>query len=193
MDDGRGAPRDDVAVPGTDVPVGSGAGAAWGRDVPRPPVRHRPWSAVLLVLHAIAAVFGAAVLAIGVYAFVGDLRAPSPEEGGSPDAWGVFLGVLFGVAGVGVLVPATTLGILTGRGRRAADQGSPGTLRGVAISTLVLAGIAFMLCLTAGDPGMPLVWLVLAGPFVVAAIVLLARMRSPHAQPTARPIGENDR
>jgi len=188
MGDGE-VPHDDVTGPAVADP---------GRDAlrsspPSAPVRHRPWSTVLLGLHTIFVAAGAALLAMGVAAYLKDARAPSPEDGGPPEAWGAVIGAYACLMGVVVVIPTSLLARSAWRGRRAADQGSPGQLRRVATITLVIAGIAVILCLVSGDLQASALGLVLAGPYAASAITVLVALRSPRGRSTAPPVDDTTR
>lgn len=172
MDDWPGAEHGPAGGPG--VP-GRSAGAvdgSWTLAVAAPPVRHRPWSTVLLALHVIAVVGGALALVGGGAMLAISATAPEPTDGIN-EPWGIVIGAILAAFGAVVLVAAGILTMATVRGRRAADVGRAGTLRGVSIAALVLAGLGPFGSLTSGDMSTFVVLLVPAGIYALPAIRIL--------------------
>lgn len=145
------------------------------------PVRHRPWSTLLLVVHWFAVIGGGLLIGLAVVAFVAQATAPPLEPGESGEAWGIAIGMIAGTVGLLVFLPSLTLLVTTTRGRRAADQGRAGTLRTAAVATVVLGGLAMVAsALSSGstrhieDAVVPLV---LAALYTAPAIGVLAAAR----------------
>jgi len=103
-------------------------------------VPHRPWSTVLLVVHALGVPAGVAVVVYSVVMVVAAYAPPDPEDGIN-EPWGLVIGPVLAAFGVGVIVAAVVLTMLTVHGRRAADQGRPGWLHGLAITAVVFAAM----------------------------------------------------
>ena len=102
-----------------------------------PPVPHRPWSTILLVLHTLALIAAVLALGIAVLAFVANAR-PAPE--GSIDL-AFAVGLVFGVAGLVVCVSVGFLRRMTVAGRREADQGRARAIRNAGATTILVAGL----------------------------------------------------
>jgi hypothetical protein len=126
--------------PVADEPRWGGPVVPVTRAVPPPVAGHRPWSTVLLACHVVVTVIAGLCAVVGTVVAAVDLADRGEEFDG-------LLAVLFGVlavAGLAVGALALTLALLTRRGRRRADAGDPGLLRGVAITALVLTGLAVL-------------------------------------------------
>ena len=142
------------------------------------PVRHLPWSTVLLVVHVIGLVAGGVALAGGIaIAVVAATRSPDPADG-IYEPWGIVVGGVLAVVGFVALVAAAGLTALTVWARRAADTGRSGPVRGLAITVAVLAGLGWLGALSAGDPQSLMVWSVLGGLYALPGLLVL-RATSP--------------
>lgn len=104
---------------------------------------HRPWSTVLLTLHAVAVTAGAGVLVLGVVSYAG---AESRSHEGGGDSWAGLAAVIVGAAGAAVLGVALPLLLLTLAGRQRADRGDGRLLRTLAWAA---AGLAVLLLVVA--------------------------------------------
>ena len=104
-------------------------------------VPHRPWSTVLLVVHAFGVAAGVVALGYGVVLFAVAVSNPPPDSLHRYEPWGFAIGGFLAVVGVVVIVAAVVITVQTVQGRREADQGRPGVLHGLAITTMTLAGV----------------------------------------------------
>lgn len=140
---------------------------------------HRPWSTVLLVVHAFGVAAGVVAVGCGVVLFAVAASAPPPEPAdGINEPWGLFIGGFLAVVGIVVGVPAGVLTKLTVAGRRAADQGRPGVLHGLAITVVALAGIGAVGSLAGGFTFLFLVGLVLCGIYALPGVLILRATRA---------------
>lgn len=145
-----------------------------------PPVRHRPWSTVLLVVHVVGLVVGVGAVVGGVaIAVAAGTQTPDPTDG-IYEPWGLVIGGVLAVLGVVALLAAGALTALTAWGRRAADTGRPGPLRGLAIAVVVLAGLGWAGSLAAGDLLSLMVWSVLGGLYALLGFLVLRATGSDH-------------
>lgn len=146
--------------------------------------RHRPWSTVVLVVHALGTALGV-VLTGGGVALVVAGAAPRPPSDGIYEPWEIFFGGLLVIVGLAVLVVSVVLTVVTARGRRAADRGRAGLLTGAAIAVISLGGLGVLGSLTAGDP---LAVVTLALPpalYALLGMALLRRLRSNPPPPVS--------
>ena len=136
------------------------------------PVAHRPWSTLLLALGVAGGVPGVAGVVLGIVWLI----AEGASTAESPDAYGVVLGPVLALVGLVGVCTAVGFTVATARGRRYADAGSPGLLRGSAIAAIPLAVVgAFLLLFVM--PGVALLWLVAC--IVVAVMVLVTTRATP--------------
>jgi len=148
-----------------------------------PRARHRPWSTVLLVVHVVGLVAGVVAVVGGVaIAVVAGAQTPDPADG-IHEPWGIVIGGVLAVLGVVVLLAAGALTALTAWGRRAADTGRPGPLRGLAIAVVVLAGLGWVGSLAAGDLLSLLVWSVLGGLYALLGFLVLRATGTDRGRP----------
>ncbi|WP_159808913.1 hypothetical protein [Cellulomonas citrea] len=144
---------------------------------------HRPWSTILVLVHATCMAIGLVAIVGGAVIAARDYSTPPDQRG--PDAWGVALGALLIGVGLAMTVADGILTVTTVRGRRVADQGWPGPLRTAAGATLVLALIGACVSLVGGglSPLTPAGFGV-CGLYALPAIVVLSSTARP---PTAAP------
>lgn len=142
------------------------------------PVTHRPWSTVLLVVHALGVVLGSLAALGGVVIFVVTATAAPPTDDGINEPWGLVIGGVMAVVGGLMLAASIPLSVLSVRGRRAADEGRPGTLHGVAIAAVALGGVGLLGQLSTGDPILSLFGLLFWGLYVLLGIAVLRATRT---------------
>lgn len=144
-------------------------------EIGGPPVPHRPWSTVLVALNAMSALGGVvATVSAGRLLVV----EASPANQSTFATLGlVIVSVVLGVALL-VLAVAVLLTVLTVRGRRAADQGRPRLLTGVAITDLSLGGLGVLAAAASGSPATAAAGLLVPLLFALPAIMLLRTLRS---------------
>lgn len=147
-------------------------------DAPGVPVTHRPWSTLLLVVHSLGVVAGTLVALGGVVIFTIAATAEPPRDTGINEPWGLVIGAVMAIVGVAMLVASIPLTVLSVRGRRAADHGSPGMLHGVAIAVVAIGGIGVLGQLATGDLVISLFGLVLWGLYALLGFLVLRSTRT---------------
>lgn len=141
-----------------------------------PLVPHRPWSTVLLVVHALGVVIGSLVALGGVVIFAVAAGATPPDDG-IYEPWGLVIGAVMAVVAVVMLGASIPLTVLSVRGRRDADRGRPGMLHGVAIAAVVIGGVGALGQLLTGEPVISLFGLLLWGLYALLGFQVLRSTR----------------
>lgn len=146
-------------------------------DANAPLVPHRPWSTVLLVVHAFGLVVGTLFALGGAVVFAIAVSATPPDDG-IYEPWGLVIGAFMAVVAVVMLGASIPLTVLSVRGRRAADRGRPGMLQGVAIAAVALGGVGALGQLLTGDPVLSLLGLLLWGLYALLGFLVLRSTRT---------------
>ncbi len=139
------------------------------------PVQHRPWSTFLLGFHGLNLVGGVLTLIAGVLLATSDAAAnlPLPVTGGEVAA----VGVAVAIAGLVIVAIALTLTLLTHRGRRNAEDGRPGLLRGIALTAAIL-GTLQILAIVSGAAHADASVFALIGALVLPGLYTFAGVRT---------------
>ena len=134
-----------------------------------PPVPHRPWSTILLVVHTLALTVGVLAMGFGVLLLAAGSRESSQGSMNLAPAFGM----VFGIGGLLVGVPLGVLRRMTVVGRREAEDGRSRPIRNAAAATVVFTGIGAVYSLNFSfEPG-----LLLFGLYALPAVLLLQATR----------------
>ncbi len=138
------------------------------------PVRHRPWSTLLLSVHLVGLAAGTVVLGYGAWAVV-RVSTTAPADRGPWDGLGALLLLLVGAC---VLVLAVPLLVMTVQGRGYADVGHRAPLFSLAAHATCLGTLAAVVALQQLERG-GLAALPVVGAYTLCALRVLVVTRVP--------------
>lgn len=169
-------PRSTTPTPGVTgepaPPLRTGSAPSWGQPGSPQAAKHRPWSTVLLVYHAVEVAVGVVVTVLG-------MRYLGSGGGRSGDRIGGSLLV------VGFVVMAVTAALvaMTLVARRRADGGRPRLLFVVGLLAAGFGCASVTGALQDASPGSLVVGLAVAGPYAYAGVATAQAARRRRQSP----------